>query len=63
MILGAESILSFSHNDITERKTAEWEDPELTSTCGHTKAAATRRATPSEDYLKIDRTDLPQLKT
>lgn len=67
VILGAEPILSFSHNDITvahhERKTAEWEDPELTSACGHTKAATTCRATPSEDYLKPDRADLPQLKT
>lgn len=42
---------------------AEWEDPELTSSHGHMKAETTYRETLSEDDLKTDRTDLPQLKT
>lgn len=38
------------------------EDPELTSSHEHTKAAATYKATPSENDLKTSKTTLPHIK-
>lgn len=38
-------------------KMVEQEDPELTSSCGHTKTATTYRTAISENDLNINRTD------
>ena len=44
-------------------KMMEKEDPEITSSQGHTKITTTYRATIYENNLKTSRKDFPQLKT
>lgn len=39
-------------------KRTDWEDPELTSSCGHTRATTTHGTTPSENHLKTGSTAL-----
>ena len=53
-------ILKFFSGNMTA--VAEQEDPELTSSHGHTKIATIHRTTIDENELKTSRTDFPQLK-